>query len=632
LDITVIGSGSVDKNPEAFEYVYGTLVELTATAETGWMFSYWSGDLSGSTNPTSIIIDSNKIITAHFILDEEETSWAFIAVSDVHTSTNRSGTQLNFGQIKEWIDNPTPEMPAPEFMVITGDFPPVSTATNSSETDDIINTVFGSDFVWYPIIGNHEIADGINNFNWCRDTKFPTLPRIINSGPTGSIGTTYSWEYENAHFVAVNGYWDGTVNSGGDYARDGDVVPALYNWIDSDLSATDKEHKFVFIHEPPYPEHQHVGNSLDKYPINRDAFVTMLNNHSVETLFCGHTHYYEHNTYTDYTLLGNVHQLTSAKFQASTGEGGHTIVYILINGKKATYKIYYAPSTTTGYPFTFLEEWTIDTSETTINLEDIDSGLTSPTGNYRWLDVANQPYSETYRTSYNYTQATVNVTYNTQGTTLYGTLNAMNLKPNFAYQLKLVGIPGTITNERIGLSGRWWQEEWDGTSWTNGQNINNKGDGSSPNPNDNTYYEQKDITDPTSPTGLHYNFTGYLVFDYFITDEQGNASIPFETGSCYHVVWKTTQQSRTDIDGPLVSSTFDAGLSSHAYNIDYPLQTVSLFGEWERLPMSGVPLPPGNYSAQFMLTEESFHGDGGQYAGTWAGAMGATIQFNTDEP
>ena len=35
----------------------------------------------------------------------------------------------------------------------------------------------------------------------------------------------------------------------------------------------------------------------------------------------------------------------------------------------------------------------IDTSETTIYLEDIDSGLTSPTGDYRWLDIANQSYS-----------------------------------------------------------------------------------------------------------------------------------------------------------------------------------------------------------------------------------------------
>jgi hypothetical protein len=266
-----------------------------------------------------------------------------------------------------------------------------------------------------------------------------------------------------------------------------------------------------------------------------------------------------------------------------------------------------------------------------IYLQDIDSSLPFPTGDYRWLDIANQPYSETYRTSYNYSQATVSTNYNTQGTTLVGTFQAENLKPNFAYQLKLVGTPGTSSNEQIGLVGRWWQEEWNGTAWTNGQNLNDKGDGSSPNPNDIVYYSRRDITDATSPTGFHYKFTGYLVFDYFITNGQGNATITFETGSCYHVLWKTTQRSRTTDDGLLKTTTFTANTSSPVYDTNYIEQTISIFGEWERLPMGNVPLAAGDYTAQLVLTEESFHGDGGTYAGNWAAAMGTTIQFNTEE-
>ena len=272
----------------------------------------------------------------------------------------------------------------------------------------------------------------------------------------------------------------------------------------------------------------------------------------------------------------------------------------------------------------------IDTSETTIYLADIDSGLTSPTGDYRWLDIANQSYSETYRNSYNYTQANVSVTYIDHGDTFNGTLKAINLKPNFAYQLKLIGTPGTDTNEKIGLSGRWWQEEWNGSAWTNGQNLNNKGNGSSPNPNDIVYYSRCNVTNTTSPTGLHYKFTGYLVFGYSITDEQGNVTLIFETGSCYHVLWKTTQRSHTPDDGPLKTSTFTANTSSSAYDVNYPEQTVDIFGEWERLPMGNVQLSPGEYVAHLMLTEESFHSDGGQYAGNWAAAMGATIQFNNE--
>ena len=45
----------------------------------------------------------------------------------------------------------------------------------------------------------------------------------------------------------------------------------------------------------------------------------------------------------------------------------------------------------------------------TVSLEDIDSGLTSPTGSYRWLDVADQAYSATYQNSYNYTNADVEI-------------------------------------------------------------------------------------------------------------------------------------------------------------------------------------------------------------------------------
>ena len=263
-----------------------------------------------------------------------------------------------------------------------------------------------------------------------------------------------------------------------------------------------------------------------------------------------------------------------------------------------------------------------------IFLEDIDSGLTSPTGDYRWLDVANQSYSSDYRNSYNYTQAFVKIDYVDVNEILRGTLVASNLKPNFAYQLKLAGTPGTDSNERIGLAGRWWQEEWNGTAWTNGQNLNNKGDGSSPNPNDNTYFSRRNITNLSSPTGFHYRFTGYLVFDYFITDEYGNATFDFNLNSSYHVLWKTSQRSPTVDDGPLKTITFDADISSPAYDVDYPPQTITIFGEWERLPIGGVFLQPGYYECNMVLTEESFHGDGGTYSGNWAAAMGNDISFS----
>jgi hypothetical protein len=260
-------------------------------------------------------------------------------------------------------------------------------------------------------------------------------------------------------------------------------------------------------------------------------------------------------------------------------------------------------------------------TQLSVTLVDIESGLPNPQGHYRWMDVADQIYAETYRNNYNYTHANVQVDYFTGGTTLHGLLTAMNLKPHFAYQFKFVSYPGTASNESIGLVGRWWQEEWNGSEWTNGRNLNNKGNGSSPNPNDGVYFSRRDIPDSTSPTGKKYKYVGYLVFAYFITDENGNASFSFQANSSYHVLWKTSQRAHTTQDGLLIETTFIGGSPDPvgAYDIVYPEAMVSIFGEWERLPVGGVMLPPGNYEGEFVLTEESFHGSG--LAGGWASAM-----------
>jgi hypothetical protein len=67
LTITVpSGGGSVGKSPDQATYTYGTIVTLTASLAVGWSFSGWSGDLGGSTSPTTITMDGNKAVTATF--------------------------------------------------------------------------------------------------------------------------------------------------------------------------------------------------------------------------------------------------------------------------------------------------------------------------------------------------------------------------------------------------------------------------------------------------------------------------------------------------------------------------------------------------------------------------------------
>lgn len=66
LSVTTAGSGSVAKQPDKATYSVNEKVELTATPAEDWLFDSWSGDLTGSENPDTIVMSSNRTVTATF--------------------------------------------------------------------------------------------------------------------------------------------------------------------------------------------------------------------------------------------------------------------------------------------------------------------------------------------------------------------------------------------------------------------------------------------------------------------------------------------------------------------------------------------------------------------------------------
>ena len=68
LNVEIIGSGSVQFNPERKGLVFatGTSVQVTAVPDSGYQFLNWGGDLSGSTNPENITVNAPKNISASF--------------------------------------------------------------------------------------------------------------------------------------------------------------------------------------------------------------------------------------------------------------------------------------------------------------------------------------------------------------------------------------------------------------------------------------------------------------------------------------------------------------------------------------------------------------------------------------
>jgi hypothetical protein len=68
LGITIdpLGAGDVRLDPTGGVYGEDEQVTLTAEPFSGWRFSQWSGDLSGTNNPEYLTMDANKAISAAF--------------------------------------------------------------------------------------------------------------------------------------------------------------------------------------------------------------------------------------------------------------------------------------------------------------------------------------------------------------------------------------------------------------------------------------------------------------------------------------------------------------------------------------------------------------------------------------
>ena len=66
LMVNVNGSGSVGKSPNKSAFDQGETASLMATPGSGYAFSNWSVDASGTTNPVTVTMNGNKTVTANF--------------------------------------------------------------------------------------------------------------------------------------------------------------------------------------------------------------------------------------------------------------------------------------------------------------------------------------------------------------------------------------------------------------------------------------------------------------------------------------------------------------------------------------------------------------------------------------
>ena len=88
---TSASNGTVARTPNQTSYTAGETVTLQAAPNSGYTFTGWSGSLSGSANPASLVMDANKSVTAGFAAEAY-----VLTVAGANGSVARSPDQATY--------------------------------------------------------------------------------------------------------------------------------------------------------------------------------------------------------------------------------------------------------------------------------------------------------------------------------------------------------------------------------------------------------------------------------------------------------------------------------------------------------------------------------------------------------
>ena len=104
LDITIVGNGNVLLDPDKEFYAGDEVVTLTAEPDEDWIFVEWTGDLTGSTNPDTILMDGDKSVTCTF--EETQSDILGYAGYMIGNTVNNGDDYLYMHKVQTTGENP----------------------------------------------------------------------------------------------------------------------------------------------------------------------------------------------------------------------------------------------------------------------------------------------------------------------------------------------------------------------------------------------------------------------------------------------------------------------------------------------------------------------------------------------
>ncbi|WP_298511994.1 choice-of-anchor Q domain-containing protein [uncultured Kordia sp.] len=217
------GTFTTNPNPVNGTYDNGTVVTITITPNTGFMFDSWSGDATGNANPLTITMDGDKVITANYLKN--------IVYVDLDATGANDGTSWTdaYTSLQNALDN----NPISDFWIKAGTYVP--------------GTTRGAIFT---LMADQSLYGGFNGTETMLSQRDPAVNVTVLSGDIlgnddGVLthgNTTYSENsYRILQILEDNALVDGLTFSGGNANNTGDTslkFGAAVRIIESCKSAT----------------------------------------------------------------------------------------------------------------------------------------------------------------------------------------------------------------------------------------------------------------------------------------------------------------------------------------------------------------------------------------------------------